>query len=140
MMCKKSCDLFQPGDHASTFGGNPFACAAALTVGQILERENILQNVQQRGEQLRTRLRAIAHQYPHLFTEVRGWGLINGMELNADIELTSVDVVKAAMAEGLLLVSAGLKVIRFVPPLIVSAEEVDQAAQALEKAIATLAS
>ena len=140
MMCKKSCDLFQPGDHASTFGGNPFACAAALTVGQILEQENILQNVQQRGEQLRTRLRAIAHQYPHLFTEVRGWGLINGMELNADIELTSVDVVKAAMAEGLLLVSAGLKVIRFVPPLIVSAEEVDQAAQALEKAIATLAS
>jgi acetylornithine aminotransferase len=140
MMCKKFCDVFQPGDHASTFGGNPFACAAALTVGQILERENILQNVQQRGEQLRTRLRAIAHQYPHLFTEVRGWGLINGMELNADIELTSVDVVKAAMAEGLLLVSAGLKVIRFVPPLIVSAEEVDQAAQALEKAIATLAS
>lgn len=139
MMCKKSCDLFQPGDHASTFGGNPFACAAALTVGQTLERENILQNVQQRGEQLRTRLRAIAHQYPNLFSEVRGWGLINGMELNADIELTSVDVVKAAMAEGLLLVPAGPKVIRFVPPLVVSAEEVDQAAQTLEKAIATLA-
>lgn len=138
MMCKKFCDVFEPGDHASTFGGNPFACAAALTVGQTLEQENILQNVQQRGEQLRTRLRAIAHRYPNLVEEVRGWGLINGMELNAEIEMTSIDVVKAAMAEGLLLVPAGPKVIRFVPPLIVSAAEIDAAAQALEKAIASL--
>lgn len=137
MMCKKFCDVFQPGDHASTFGGNPFACAAALTVGQTLEQENILLNVEQRGEQLRTKLRALAHQYPNLIAEVRGWGLINGMELNADIELTSVDVVKAAMAKGLLLVPAGPKVIRFVPPLIVSAEEIDQAVQILEQAIAS---
>jgi acetylornithine aminotransferase len=140
MMCKKFCDVFQAGDHASTFGGNPFACAAALTVGETLERENILHNVQQRGEQLRTRLRAIAFKYPNLFAEVRGWGLINGLELKPDIELTSVDVVKAAMAQGLLLVPAGPKVIRFVPPLIVSAEEVDRAAQALEQAIGTLIS
>jgi acetylornithine/N-succinyldiaminopimelate aminotransferase len=140
MMCKTFCDLFQPGEHASTFGGNPFACAAALSVAQTLEQENILQNVQQRGEQLRVKLRAIATKYPNLFTEVRGWGLINGMELNADIELTSVDIVKAAMAQGLLLVPAGPKVIRFVPPLIVSSEEIDRAAQILEGAIATLAS
>lgn len=140
MMCKKFCDVFQPGDHASTFGGNPFACAAALTVGQTLEQENILHNVQQRGEQLRTRLRAIAFKYPHLIEEVRGWGLINGMELKADIEMTSVDVVKEAMAQGLLLVPAGPKVIRFVPPLIVSAEEIDQAAQAVENAIAAVTS
>lgn len=140
MMCKKFCDVFQPGDHASTFGGNPFACAAALTVGQTLEQENILHNVQQRGEQLRTRLRAIAFKYPHLIEEVRGWGLINGMELKAEIEMTSVDVVKEAMAKGLLLVPAGPKVIRFVPPLIVSAEEIDQAAQAVENALAAVAS
>ncbi len=139
MMCKKFCDVFGPGDHASTFGGNPFACAVALTVGQTLEQENILQNVQQRGEQLRTRLRAIAHRYPNLVDDVRGWGLINGMELNADVAMTSIDVVKAAMAEGLLLVPAGPKVIRFVPPLIVSAAEIDAAAQALEKAIASVA-
>ncbi len=140
MMCKEFCDVFQPGDHASTFGGNPLACAAALTVNQTLEQENILQNVQERGEQLRARLRAIVHQYPQLFTEVRGWGLINGMELKADIELTSIEVVKAAMERGLLLVPAGPKVIRFVPPLIVSAEEIDQAAQVLESAIASLVS
>ena len=138
MMCKKFCDVFEPGDHASTFGGNPFACAVALTVGQTLEQENILQNVQQRGEQLRTRLRAIVNRYPNLVAEVRGWGLINGMELKADTTITSIEVVKAAMAQGLLLVPAGPKVIRFVPPLIVSAAEIDAAVQALEKAIASL--
>ncbi|NEP10767.1 MAG: aspartate aminotransferase family protein [Symploca sp. SIO2C1] len=135
LMCKKFCDIFEPGEHASTFGGNPFACAAALAVNQTLEQENLLHNVQQRGEQLRTRLRAIALKYPDIFVEVRGWGLINGMELNADIDLTAVDVVKAAMAERLLLVPAGPKVVRFVPPLIVSAEEVDEAAQILERAV-----
>ena len=138
MMCKKFCDVFGPGDHASTFGGNPLACAAGLAVGQTLETQNILQNVQERGEQLRKRLRAIAHQYPNLIADVRGWGLINGMELKSDTELTSVEVVKAAMENGLLLVPAGPKVIRFVPPLIVSAQEIDQAVETLEKAIATL--
>jgi acetylornithine aminotransferase len=140
MMCKKFCDVFQAGDHASTFGGNPFACAAALTVGETLERENILQNVQERGEQLRASLSAIASKYPQIISEVRGWGLINGMELKSDIELTSADIVKAVMAKGLLLVPAGPKVLRFVPPLIVSAQEVDQATQAVESAIAQLTS
>lgn len=137
-LCKAKCDVFQPGDHASTFGGNPFACAVALTVCQTLEKENILQNVQARGEQLREGLRAIASKYPDKITEVRGWGLINGMELNADITLTSADIVKAAMAEGVLLVPAGPKVVRFVPPLIVSAEEVNRALQAVEKAMISL--
>lgn len=135
-MCKKQFDVFQPGDHASTFGGNPFACAVALTVCQTLERENIRQNVQERGEQLRGGLRAIAAKYPDHIAEVRGWGLINGMELKAEIPLTSADVVKATIAEGLLLVPAGPKVLRFVPPLIVTAQEVDQALQAVELAMA----
>lgn len=136
VMCKKFCDVFQPGDHASTFGGNPLACAAALSVCETLERENLLQNVQDRGEQLRTGLRAIAAKYPNTIAEVRGWGLINGMELKADTQFTSADVVKAAIAEGLLIVPAGPKVLRFVPPLIVTEAEVDTALQALEKAMA----
>ncbi|MEN9568093.1 MAG: hypothetical protein RLZZ69_3289, partial [Cyanobacteriota bacterium] len=90
MLCKDSCAVFEPGNHASTFGGNPFACAAALAVLQTLEEESILQNVQQRGEQLRVKLRAIAYKYPHLFSEVRGWGLIDGIEVRSDIELTSI--------------------------------------------------
>ncbi|MFH7026662.1 MAG: aspartate aminotransferase family protein [Heteroscytonema crispum UTEX LB 1556] len=138
MMSKKFCDVFQPGEHASTFGGNPFACAVALTVCQTLERENILDNVQARGEQLRTGLSAIAKKYPHHLTEVRGWGLINGMELQADIALTAGDIVKAAMDQGLLLVPAGPKVVRFVPPLIVTEAEVNLALQAVDKAMATV--
>jgi acetylornithine aminotransferase len=78
-------------------------------------------------------------QYPHLIEEVRGWGLINGMELKADIELTSLDVVKTALSKGLLIAPAGPKVLRFVPPLIVSAEEVDRAAEIVEEAIVQMA-
>ena len=136
MLCKSHCDVFEPGSHASTFGGNPFVCAVALAVCHTLEQENLLANVQQRGEQLRVGLNAIATKYPNLFTEVRGWGLINGLELNADIELTSIDIVKAAMDEGLLIVPAGPKVLRFVPPLVVTAAEVTEAMDALAKAIA----
>jgi acetylornithine/N-succinyldiaminopimelate aminotransferase len=135
MLCKDSCAVFEPGNHASTFGGNPFACAAALAVLQTLEEESILQNVQQRGEQLRVKLRAIAYKYPHLFSEVRGWGLINGIELRSDIELTSIQLVKAAMEQGLLLAPAGPKVLRFVPPLIVSEQEVNQAVSILETVV-----
>jgi acetylornithine aminotransferase len=110
----------------------------ALTVCQTLEKENILQNVQDRGEQLRDGLSAIAAKYPHHITEVRGWGLINGMELSADIPLTAPEVVTAAINEGLLLVPAGPKVVRFVPPLIVTEAEVNAALQIVEQAIATV--
>lgn len=138
MMCKSSCDVFKPGNHASTFGGNPFACASALKVLQTIETEDLLHNAQARGEQLRTKLRAIAMKHSELFTEVRGWGLINGIEIKADIDLTSIDLVKAAISQGLLLAPAGNKVLRFVPPLIVSSEEVDQAMEILEKTIISL--
>jgi len=136
MMSRKFCDIFQPGEHASTFGGNPFACGVALSVCQTLVQENILSNVQARGEQLRAGLRAIAQKYPEIIQDVRGWGLIDGLELSSDIQLMAQDVVKAAIDQGLLLVPAGPKVIRFVPPLIVTEAEVDMALQALEKAFA----
>lgn len=135
MLCKTSCDVFQPGDHASTFGGNPFVCGVALTVCQTLEKENVLANVRDRGEQLRIGLKAIAQRYPNVIAEVRGWGLINGLALKEDSEITAIAIVKAAMEMGLLLVPAGPKVVRFVPPLIVSAAEVEQALKAIEQAL-----
>ncbi|MEH2000248.1 MAG: aspartate aminotransferase family protein [Nostoc sp.] len=138
MMSKKFCDVFQPGEHASTFGGNPFVCGVALSVCQTLERENILQNVQDRGEQLRSGLKAIAAKYPQQVGEVRGWGLINGLELRANIQLTAADIVNAAINEGVLLVPAGPKVVRFVPPLIVTEAEVNTAMLAVDQAIAIL--
>lgn len=138
MLCKSFCDIFQPGDHASTFGGNPFACGVALEVCKTLERDNLLQNVRERGEQLRNGLRAIAQQYPALVAEVRGWGLINGLVLKEDAATVSADIVKAAIAQGLLLVPAGPKVVRFVPPLIVTAAEIEQALGRLNQALGNL--
>jgi len=140
MLCKDFCNVFQPGDHASTFGGNPLVCAAALCVCQTLEQENLLANAQERGEQLRAGLEQIAQKYPHLITEVRGWGLISGLVLKPEVDLTSVEIVKAAMVEGLLLVPAGPKVIRFLPPLVVTAAEVNQALQVVEQALTSVAS
>ncbi|HIK39967.1 aspartate aminotransferase family protein [Thermoleptolyngbya sp. M55_K2018_002] len=138
MLCKSFCDIFQPGDHASTFGGNPFACGVALAVCETLERDNLLQNVRERGEQLREGLRAIAQQYPALVAEVRGWGLINGLVLKEETATVSADIVKAAIAQGLLLVPAGPKVVRFVPPLIVTAAEIEQALGRLNQALSNL--
>ncbi len=115
MMCKGFCDVFEPGSHASTFGGNPFVCAVALAVCQTLERENILENVKKRGEQLRGKLTEIAQKYPDLIAEVRGWGLINGLELKEDVELTSAQVVKVVMEAGLLLVSGWPESVAFCP-------------------------
>jgi acetylornithine aminotransferase len=136
MMAKKSCDVFQPGEHASTFGGNPFVCGVALSVCQTLERDNILENVQEQGAHLREGLKMIARKYPQHIAEVRGWGLINGMEIKAESQLTAADVVKAAIDEGLLLVPAGAKVVRFVPPLIVTDTDINQALQIVDKALA----
>jgi acetylornithine/N-succinyldiaminopimelate aminotransferase len=131
LLCQKFCDVFQPGDHASTFGGNPLACAVSLAVCQQVEQQDLLHNAQVRGEQLRAGLELLLTQYPQHLQEVRGWGLIDGLELQADSPLTAGDLVKAAMAKGLLLVPAGPKVLRFVPPLIVTAAEIDRALQIL---------
>jgi acetylornithine/N-succinyldiaminopimelate aminotransferase len=136
-LCKSFCNVFQPGDHASTYGGNPFVCAVALAVCQTLERENILANVQARGEQLRAALQQLATKYSDIL-EVRGWGLINGLELKAESEINAIDIVKAAMEAGLLLVPAGVKVVRFVPPLIVSAAEIDRAVMILDRVFAAI--
>ena len=136
LMCKSSCDVLRPGDHASTYGGNPFACGVAAAVCKTIETPEFLANVRDRGEQLRAGLAAAIAPYGDKFIEVRGWGLINGVELSADIETTSIELVKAAMDAGLLLVPAGPKVVRFVPPLIVSAEEIDEALAVFKQAIA----
>ncbi|MDV2998927.1 MAG: Acetylornithine aminotransferase [Chroococcopsis gigantea SAG 12.99] len=135
MMCKQKCDVFEPGSHASTFGGNPFACASGLAVLQTIESDNILENVIARGEQLRAALSAIVVQFPELFVEVRGWGLINGMEIRESAPFTSADIVNAALAEGLLIAPAGPKVLRFVPPLIVTEAEVNEAVAKLKIAM-----
>lgn len=138
MLCKSTCDIFEPGEHASTYGGNPFACGVALAVCQTLERENLLANVEARGQQLRSGLEQVVQRYPNHLAGVRGRGLLNGLVLQEGSELTAAAITKAAIAAGLLVVPAGPQVVRFVPPLIVSEAEVAAAIAALEQALATL--
>jgi len=136
MLCKAFCDVFESGDHASTFGGNPLVSAVALAVLNTLEQQNVLSNVIARGEQLRRHLHALDSS--DLFTQVRGWGLINGLQINPESELNAIDIVKATMEQGLLIAPAGPNVLRFVPPLIVSDQEVDEAVEKFGKALKTV--
>jgi acetylornithine/N-succinyldiaminopimelate aminotransferase len=138
LLTKAHCNVLGPGEHASTYGGNPFACAVALTVCQTLESDDLLTNARERGEQLRAGLQAIVADYSGVLEMVRGWGLIDGLVIREESEVTAIAVVKAAMDNGLLLVPAGPKVLRFVPPLIVSAAEIDQALQATREALASV--
>ncbi len=138
MLCKSSCDVFAPGDHASTFGGNPFACHVALTVCQTIVDDNLIGNARERGQQLKQGLEAIAQKYPDKIETVRGWGLIVGLVIKESVTLTSSDVVQRGIDQGLLLVPAGPKVVRFVPPLIVSAEEIDQAIAVIDQALSAI--
>ena len=142
LLCKSSCDVFEPGDHASTYGGNPFVCGVALAVCQHVEASNLIENVRQRGIQLTNGLQKLANQYPHLIEQSRGWGLIQGLVLRSDgssgISVGAIDLVKSAMAAGLLLVPAGPTVVRFVPPLLVTASEIDEALLVLDRLFAAL--
>lgn len=140
MLCKERCNVFQPGDHASTFGGNPLACASGLAVCQTLEAQDLLAHVSDMGETMRRELQNIADQFPQFFESVRGWGLMNGLVIKDDAALTAIDVVNAAMQKQLLLVPAGPKVLRFVPPLIISAAEIAEVMTRLKQALHSLIS
>lgn len=138
MAAPVAADVFGPGDHASTYGGNPLACSAGLAVAKYMCDNDILSNVQARGEQLRAGFKAIQSRYPKVLGPYRGWGLLQGIEV-IHAEIKPGQIVQAAMDEGLLLVSAGTNVVRFVPPLIITQEELQSALQMFEAAVAKVA-
>jgi acetylornithine aminotransferase len=135
---KASADLLRAGEHASTFGGNPFACRAGLTVIQEIERRDLLTHVEAMATRLREQLEALVQRHPTLLERQRGWGLLQGLVLREEAP-SAPDLVKAAMAEGLLLVPAGLRVVRFVPPLVIRPRHIRKAIKRLERALLTLA-
>jgi acetylornithine aminotransferase len=113
-------DVFQPGNHGSTFGGNPLACAAALATLEAIESENILDNVRVRGEAIRTGLRA-ALNGTHGVIDIRGEGMMIGIELDRPCG----ELVGVARDAGVLINVTADRVIRLVPPLIYGDAEVD---------------
>lgn len=121
--------VFQPGSHASTFGGTPLACTAALAVIQIIEEEGLLENARQRGEQFMEGLRELQKRFSAV-VEVRGRGLMIGLELDRPAK-----PFEAHLRElGLLALATGERVIRFLPPLNIREREVEQALRILGRA------
>jgi predicted acetylornithine/succinylornithine family transaminase len=113
---------FGPGTHGSTFGGNPMSCTAALTVLAVIESENMLANVQARSAQLSQGLMELKARFPFI-QDVRGQGLLLGAELSVEAGA----IVTAAREQGLMILLAGPRVLRFLPPLNVSESEVNEA-------------
>jgi len=124
---------FVPGTHASTFGGNPLATAAGIAALKTIINEGILDNCRKSGAYLTERLNGLKAKYAFI-KEVRGKGLIIGMELAEDIK--GGDIVKECLAKGLLINCVGDKVLRFIPALVVTEKEVDEMLGILEPLLA----
>ena len=110
-----------PGDHGTTYGGNPFAAAAVCEVYRQFEERDIVGRVNEVGAWLYDKLEELKASNPHILDH-RGMGLMQGLEFDSPV----AEIVKAALEDGLVLISAGANIIRFVPPLVISKEDVDE--------------
>ena len=119
-----------PGDHGTTYGGNPLACAAAVKVFELFDSLKVLDNVKEVGAYLASELDKIVDEYD-IATERRGMGLIQGLQLSVNPK----DVIANALDNGLILFSAGTNVIRFVPPLVITKADVDEMIVRLKKSL-----
>ena len=129
---KAAAESLVPGDHGTTYGGNPFVCAAVSKVFDIFEQDNILAHVQELTPYLEEKLDALVDKYP-IVAARRGKGFMQGLV----IEGTTVgSVVTKALANGLLVISAGSDVLRLVPPLVITKEHIDEMIEKLEKSLA----
>ena len=118
------------GDHGTTYGGNPLACAAICKVLELFEKQNILANVNRVGAYLYDRLEEVAKEYDCIKAD-RGVGLMQGLVFEQPVG----DIIKRAMDLGLILINAGANIIRFVPSLVITEEDVDQMISILKEAI-----
>lgn len=123
-----------PGDHGTTYGGNPLACAAAVKVLELFKKQNVLDNVKKVSAYLEKKLDEIVAEYDYV-VERRGLGLMQGLEINTDVKDLK-KVIAACLDNGLILFTAGTNVIRFVPPLVISEADVDEMITKLKKALA----
>lgn len=120
----------KPGDHGTTYGGNPLACAAVAKTHEIYEKQKLAAHVKEVGDYLEEQLKKLVEDYDCV-VEQRGLGLIRGIKLSGPVG----EVVKKAMEEGLLIISARSDVIRLVPPLVIGKEHVDEMIEKLRKVL-----
>lgn len=120
----------KPGDHGTTYGGNPLACAAVAKTLEIYEKQKLAAHVKEVGDYMEEQLKKLVEDYDSV-VEQRGLGLIRGIKLSGPVG----EVVKKAMEEGLLIISARSDVIRLVPPLVIEKEHVDEMIEKLRKVL-----
>ena len=132
MATEKVAAAFAPGDHGSTFGGNPLACAAALAVLEVLEKENLSANAVTMGNYLMSQLAGLKKKYPALIREVRGKGLMVGAELSKP----GREVVDRCLKQGVIINCTAGNVLRFVPPLNIERNHVDEVIAVLDDVLA----
>ena len=120
----------EAGDHGATYGGNPLVCAAVCKVLELYEKQDVLANVRTVGAYLERQLDALAAEYPCI-TARRGVGLMQGLVFDRPVG----DIIRDAMSRGLVLINAGTDIIRFVPPLVISRENVDEMIAILRQSI-----
>ncbi len=123
--------VLQPGEHGSTFGGNPLACAVARTALQVLFEEDMIENSYQQGEYFLNELKKISH--PHI-KEVRGRGLMVAIEFHPDVGGARA-YCKKLMGHGILAKDTHENIVRFAPPLVIKRDEVDMILDAINKAL-----
>jgi acetylornithine/N-succinyldiaminopimelate aminotransferase len=135
MLAAPRADLFEPGDHGTTFGGNPIACAAGVaTIGTIAD-EHLVEHADDLGEYLEGRLQELRSRHSSLITSQRGLGLMRAFDL---VEPKAQDIMDQALERGLLVTNAGPSTIRFVPPLIIQRSDIDEAMEKLDASLAAL--
>ena len=122
--------VFKPGDHGGTFGGNPLACAAVYATLTTIKAEGLVDKVAEKGEYFKNELRKLQEKYPDKVTDVRGCGLMLGMEVAGE----GKPIVESCLANNVIVNCTAGNVIRIVPPLIISREEIDIVVAALDKA------
>lgn len=129
---------FSVGTHGTTYGGNPLAASVALTVLRLINTPHFLQRVKQASQNLSTALDGLVQEYPTVLSELRGSGLLLGIELTAAYKGRAKEISKAAEEQGLMILIAGPNVLRFAPALIVSDEQIKEAVTRLRRALAAL--
>ncbi|KTD38495.1 ornithine/acetylornithine aminotransferase [Legionella nautarum] len=130
LIANQACDLFKPGNHGSTFGGNPLACATALTVLEVIERDNLCEQVAQKSALLKEKLMQELGEHPAV-RGIRGKGFMIGIELDRPAN----DARALGLANGLLFNVTADTVVRLLPPLIISEDEIDELVSRLAKTI-----
>lgn len=135
MLAGPRADIFEPGDHGTTFGGNPIACAAAVATIQTINEQNLLENARKMGEYWNGKMQALCAKYDFLDSP-RGIGLMRAVNVQRDL---APKIVEKAMEQGVLMNALGTNTLRIVPPLIVNKADLDEAAASLDTALAEIA-